>query len=69
MDVFGAYITATVACFVLGTIADISRGVSARRMPFTFVAAIMLILKLDDITSHAYNIRSSCSCLSVCMRF
>jgi hypothetical protein len=56
-DVFAAYITAAVVCFVLGTIADLSRGVSARRIPFTLVATVMLMVKLDDLTSHAYDIR------------
>jgi hypothetical protein len=54
-EVFSFYIITTILSFVVGTIADFTSGAAARRLPFTFIAAIIFILKLDDLSSHAYT--------------
>jgi hypothetical protein len=51
--VFAFYFVATIASFIAGTVADLQRGSSTRRLPLTLVAALLLALKLDDNTSHA----------------
>jgi hypothetical protein len=52
-EVFAFYFVATIASFIAGTVADLRRGSSTRRLPLTLVAALLLALKLDDNTSHA----------------
>jgi hypothetical protein len=54
-EAFSFYIITTILSFVVGTIADFTSGAAVRRLPFTFIAAIIFILKLDDLSSHAYT--------------
>ncbi len=56
LDVSSIYIVTTAVSFVIGTVADISSASPARRLPFTFVAVLIFILKLDDLSSHKYGI-------------
>jgi hypothetical protein len=54
--VFSIYIVTTLISIIIGTVSDMIAGAPARRVPLTFVAALLFILKLDDLSSHTYGI-------------